>query len=168
MVLFYYGARNFFDEVIDFGEHIEDGPAKHYFYHLAVAENSTNKMEALSNGVQEDVIDYSRQFLLVNPPVDPARKSTALHRLRSLIGQQYDWWVIVDDALRILSKALFGRPVVHLPARFVKSQERHEKICVSLLRKYLNWAGSSIRIPYYATVEDAYNMLVDAGATVEG
>lgn len=157
--LFYFRATQFDERLVDEGEEWQDPKAPRYYYHVAVALDAKEKIEALGIGVCRDNIVYDGAFDAISPPVDPKKKNEALAKLLTLVGQRYDWWEDLDDALRIISYKLFGHEWVHLPVKLIRSTARREKNCVAVLRKYLKWAGSPVRIPLFATPLQAYQRI---------
>ncbi len=138
-VLGYYKATTTLEALIQFGERLEDGPHNREYYHVAVALDNFSKIEADGVKVAINPITSDNGYAIFRLPVSQSKIDQALTKLRGLMGQRYDWVLIVDDGLRYLSKGITGRELLHLPAWFVRRKERTEKICVSVLRKYCNY-----------------------------
>lgn len=133
-ILLYYRGGGLSKELIEAGEYLEDG-AGHY-YHCAIAINSQLKIEA--NGfepVQECNIVYDGTFDVFRPPIPVSRIRESLAIVRQYRGQHYDWWLIIDEGLRDLSDNR-----IHLPERFIRSEERKKKICSTFVAAYFKQA----------------------------
>lgn len=128
------------EDAISAGEYFEDGPQARYYYHVAIALNDTDKIEADGRFVAIHPIDYGKPDVF-RPPASAIKISTALWKVRNwFLGQRYDWWLIFDDVLRALS----GNRL-HLSIDFINSKERHAKICSSLATVYLKLLGIKVK-----------------------
>lgn len=128
-VLAYWRTSNFTEELIDAGEVLEDGPQEREYFHVALALNSTQKIESLtSTGVGLHKIIYDGSFDVFKVPMTDTKKNRALNAALSLVGERYNWWAVVDDGLRYLSG---GK--VHLPKKFIDWTERYTKECSGVL-----------------------------------
>jgi len=151
-ILFYDNPPNLSTHLIVDGEHLEDPGEGVYFYHVAIALDANDKAEADGKCVEINPIDYGK-FIAFRPPLSRAQIRWGLFALRELVGERYDWWMIADDALRFIT-----HNVIHLPASFILSSERHRKICNTLAAAYLEAAGWGLsELP--RSPEDLYNAL---------
>lgn len=134
------GFRHPTEDAISLGEYLEDGPQGRYYYHVAIALNDSEKIEADGRYVAIHPIDYGNPDVF-RPPASVIKIGSALWKIRNwFLGQRYDWWLIIDDGLRALS-----RDYVHLPVAFINSRERHEKVCSSLAAVYLKLLGIKVK-----------------------
>ncbi|WDL97791.1 hypothetical protein [Alicyclobacillus sp. ALC3] len=148
--MLYHKPPNLSTRLIEFGEKLEDPGHAQYFYHVALALGPYYKIEADGKTVAINPIDYGK-FEGFRPPIPPKQRDAALAQVHKLVGEPYDWWLIIDDALK------YGTcGVVHLPVRFIKSEERHAKICSSFLRKYFEDAEWGPRERITVSPEDIY------------
>ncbi len=134
-ILLYFRAPNLGTRLIQVGEELEDGVDKRMAYHVAVAMDQYTKIEANGHSVADAPIDYAN-CRVFRPPILSQNIHNGLHAVRKLIGQRYDWVLILDDALRYLS-----HDRVHLPVGYVRSEERRGKVCSSLVSVYLRAAA---------------------------
>jgi hypothetical protein len=156
-ILLYYKGGAWSAPLIDLGEILEDGWQKREYYHCAVALDAQQKIETDGYPVKVDNIQYDGSFDLFRPPIPAQDIRRGLDATRQLIGQKYDWLLIVDDALRFTS-----RGIIHLPRRWIESEERRRKICSSLVVYYLRAAGwHGVRRWPPATPEDLFLALKD-------
>lgn len=154
-ILMYRHAPNFDTKLIQFGEELEDGCEQDEYYHCAIALNPNTKIEAQGKSVAVDQIDYGN-FDVFRPPLMADQISEGLSAVKECIGQRYDWVLIIDDALRYLTRNL-----IHLPVRYVKSEERKKKICSSLVALYLDAAGWKKDWSLSVSPEDVYLAVKD-------
>lgn len=143
-ILLFYANPTFEQELIELGERLEDGPQPRMYYHCAVATGERRKIEALSR-VYETSISYDGSFDVFRPSIPLVNVRKGLRYLRGLLGERYDWLLIVDDGLRYLTQS-----IVHLPKRMVLNNERQRKICSSLVADYLDKAGFRCGLKTYA------------------
>lgn len=141
-ILLYRRVMTLTEALIDVGEVLEDGPQNKIYYHCAVALDEYHEISALASGVRVYSITYNDEFDIYRLPIPPDKLKESLDRLKTLEGQPYDWVCIVDDSLRYLTRGL-----VHLPEWWVRSTERHCKICITFIRKDLKWANFNPPIP---------------------
>lgn len=134
-ILLYGHAPNFETRMIQFGEILEDGIQDQEFYHVAIALNALNKIEANGKYVEINPIDYGK-FSIFRPPIDQLNIKKGLDESCQLVGEPYDWLLIFDDVLRYLTHNF-----IHLPEKWINLQERHKKICSSLVAFYFRKAG---------------------------
>lgn len=139
--------------LIDWGEIIEDGKQSKEFYHVAIALNEYTKIEADGKNVAIKPIDYGN-FDIYRPPIKKDNINKGLNATRKLIGQPYDWPLIIDDALRYLTKGH-----VHLPTKWINSLERHMKICSSVAAFYFKYTGWYQSKNWHPSPEDIYLMV---------
>lgn len=140
---------------IDFIERLSDGSQPYYYYHCAIALDANMQIE--SNGktvVTQLIVDEG--FDAFRPPVRTEERNSALELLQRFVGQKYDWILIADDILRA-----FTHHLIHLPVSLVTSEERHRKICSSLVVRYLNAAGCKTNLNQNALPEDIYFTVKD-------
>ncbi|MCL6442088.1 MAG: hypothetical protein K6T83_01255 [Alicyclobacillus sp.] len=149
-ILLYPHPPNLSTRLIELGERLEDGKQPIEFYHVALALGPYDKLEADGKRVEVNPIDYGK-FIAYRPPIPKDRRDKALAEMRKYIGQPYDWWLILDDALRYLT-----RGVVHLPVRFISSQERRKKVCSSLVARYLAAAEWGPKLGPNSSPEDLW------------
>jgi hypothetical protein len=135
ILLYYEGGRRF-APFIEIGEILEDGRQPREYYHAAIALDSRHKIETDGFPVMITNIIYDGSFDVFRPPIPLPDIRRGLYATRQLIGQRYDWLLIIDDALRFLT-----RGVIHLPRKWVESEERRRKVCSSLVAYYLRAAG---------------------------
>ena len=162
-VLGYYKANNAYDDLIQWAEYAEDGIRHPEYYHVAVALDAQRKIEAVEGGVRIDPIVQDGTFNTFRLPVAPTRVAPALAKLERLVGEHYDNWLIVDDALRYFSLGLTGSECIHLPTAFIRRKQRTEVICVSVLRRYCRYAG--FKAPNWLTT---WSSPEDWGTALEG
>lgn len=134
-ILLYRKDPSVFDGLVDEFEEMEYRKQKEYFYHVGIALNNFETIEADGRYVEVNPIDYERADIF-RPPINQQSINYALGEIRKYIGQSYDWILILDDALRYLTRNL-----IHLPVRYIRSRERHAKVCSTLVAKYLGYAG---------------------------
>lgn len=156
-ILVYYRNPSVIDRGIQLAEEIEDGPQPRFYYHVAIALDANRKLEAYRR-VGIHPIEYNDTFDVFRPPIAHRRRDNALQFVRSFVGQRYDYILILDDALRYLTHGH-----VHLPVRYVKSLERHMKVCSSLLVRYLLKAMWGPKLGRNASPEDVYLAVKDYG-----
>jgi hypothetical protein len=146
--LFYHRVRTAGEALIDLGATIEDGEQPRIVYHCALALDEKNKIEAVSpQGVRIAPIVYDGAWVATRPPIRPGQIDRGIEACKKDLGEHYDNWLIVDDALRDLSEWVFKRPVLHLPEWLVHRTERAKKICSTLLLVYgraASWVPSSV------------------------
>lgn len=58
------------------------------------------------------------------PPIDQHHIDLGLSTVKKYVGHPYDWWVVIDDGLRYVSRYL-----IYLPVSFVQPEERKGKVC---------------------------------------
>lgn len=136
-ILLYDVVRTAGEALIDFGEILEDGPHADTFYHCAIAVDAANKYEATGKQIAEHPVVYDGSWRLFRPPISPDATARALIADSKLIGEPYDDWLIVDDALRDATHNL-----IHLPGGFITNRELHSKVCSSFLLYHFHAAGS--------------------------
>ncbi|MFB5192747.1 hypothetical protein [Alicyclobacillus fastidiosus] len=149
------------DLIID-GEILEDGRQQREYWHVAIALDVKNKIEADGKTVAIHPIDYGN-FDAFRPPIGSRRIDLALSVIRQFVGQGYDWWLIIDDAIRYATKRIpkcLGGPW-HLPAAFIQSEERRAKVCSSLAVAYFNAAVWGPKLDRNASPEDIYLAVKD-------
>lgn len=146
-ILLYDEVRTAGEALIDFGEILEDGPRANTFYHCAIALNGTRKLEADGKSIVDNPIVYDGAWRLFRPPISPAATLRALDADRKLVGEKYDDWLIIDDALRDAT-----HNVLHLPGGFITYKELHEKVCSSYLLYHFRAAGSALADGFTANV----------------
>lgn len=134
-VLLYRKDPSLFDRLVDEFEEAERPKQKKYFYHCGIALNQFETIEADGRYVEVNPIDYERAEIF-RPPISQQSINYALSEIRRYIGQRYDWMLIIDDALRYLTRNL-----IHLPVGYIRSIERHAKVCSSLVAKYFFYSG---------------------------
>lgn len=149
-ILLYRKKRTLSTDAIELGEWLEDGAESREYYHVAIALDAYRKIEADGRSVAINLIDYGN-FDAFRLPVNKSRRLWALSRIRNFVGQPYDWWLILDDGLRYLT-----RNKIHLPVHFIVDEERIKKICVSVARKYINYTKWPNRLTRNASPEDIW------------
>lgn len=100
-VLFYFDAPNVETRLIQFGESIEEHAPGPWPYHVAIALNATQKIEADGKETAINPIDYGK-FVICRPPYDKRKLPKALAWSRRQEGKLYGWFGILDQILRIL------------------------------------------------------------------
>ncbi|GMA64939.1 hypothetical protein NZD89_06025 [Alicyclobacillus fastidiosus] len=161
-ILLYRKSPSIGDDLIIEGESFEDGRQDREYYHVAIALDANNKIEAYGKSVAIHPIDYGN-FDAFRPPIGSHRVKSALAVIRRCVGQGYDWWLIIDDAIRYLTKFIpkrLGGPW-HLPVSFIQSDERRGKVCSSLAVAYLNAALWGPKLGRNASPEDIYLAVKD-------
>lgn len=161
-ILLYKKSPSILDKFIIDGEILEDGLHHREYYHVAIALDASNKIEAYGKSVRIDAIDYGN-FDAFRPPISHPRIQTALSAVQKFVGQYYDWWLIVDDALRYMTRFIprvLGGPW-HLPVSFIKDEERRGKVCSSLVVKYFTAAHWGPKLGRNASPEDIYLAVKD-------
>lgn len=149
-ILVYTENPDLVDQGIDFFERLEDGQQQTYAYHVAIALNANTQIAAYKR-VSIHPIGYDGKFMAYRPPITPRRRENGLEYVKSFNGQAYDYWLIFDDALRYSTRNL-----IHLPVSFVRSQERHAKVCSSLVAKYFQAAHFPGDWGFWTSPEDVY------------
>jgi hypothetical protein len=149
-ILLYRKLRNRNTEIIRFLERIEDGPQVREYYHVAIALNRHWKIEANGKKVSLAPISYG-SFDVFRPPIPPEQRDVALAYVKGLVGEPYDWTLVMDDVLRGLTLN-----VVHLPALFVQLEELHKKTCTSLVVDYFWVAKWAKTLNLNVSPEDIY------------
>ena len=151
-ILAYHRVGTLGEIAIDFGEALQGGPQPEFFYHVSIATSPYSQLAAIAGkGVIEYPIVMSDPFAIYRPPIPTKDKIAALSEIERFKGERYDWLLIADDALRMLS-----RDFVHLPDALVRSEERTHKICSSLVVRYLRYAHfePSIPLSFHSTPQD--------------
>lgn len=141
---------------IDWIERLKDGQQPYLYYHCSIVVDKDTLME--SNGYKVVLRRTpSTGFDAFRPPLSLDKRRQAIEQLKGLIGQKYDWVLIVDDVLRALT-----HNVIHLPGGLVAREERYRKICSTLVVRYLNFAGwNQKQLTLNALPEDIYLALRD-------
>ncbi len=151
-ILAYHRVGTLDEIAIDFGEYLQDGPQREFVYHVSIAVSPYSQLAAIAGkGVIEYPIMMSDPFAVYRPPIPMKDKIAALNEVERFKGERYDWLLIADDALRMLS-----RDFVHLPDALVRSEERTHKICSSLVVRYLRYAHFKPSVPlnFLSTPQD--------------
>lgn len=154
-LLFYSRTPNLSTRLIEYGERMEDPGQSVYVYHVAIALGAYDKLEADGHSVAINPIDYGK-FEACRPPMSPARINRGLAKVCTYVGQRYDWPLIVDDGLRYAT-----HNVIHLPVAYIRSQERHEKICSTLVAKYFAACPWGAALGRNASPQDIYEVVKD-------
>ncbi len=154
-ILLYRKSPSIADRLVEFGERLEDGAQDREYYHVAIALNANDKIEAYGKSVAIHPIDYGN-FDAFRPPIAPRRIGIGLGTIRQYVGQAYDWWLIIDDALRYISRGVF-----HLPVSFIRSTERRGKVCSSLVVSYFKAAYWGPNLTSNASPEDIWIAVKD-------
>ncbi len=150
-LLFYYRVKNPYEEAVDVGEYFELGHQSRYYYHVAIALSSAEKVEADGHFVAKHRLIYNGAFDIFRPPA-PYRER-GINAILAEVGERYDWWLDIDDGLRYLT-----RDRIHLPVEFIRNRERKEKQCVTLALRYLALAGyqAPFRLGRNSSPQDVY------------
>ncbi len=151
-ILAHYRVHTLGQAAIDVGEALQDGAQPDYYFHVAIALDAYTQLAAIAGtGVTTLPIRATDHYQIFRPPIPWEEQRSALAAVKALKGQRYDRLLIVDDALRMLT-----RGVVHLPDMWVRSEERTHKICSSLVVRYFRYAAWSPPMPlsYRSTPED--------------
>ncbi|EPZ47618.1 hypothetical protein [Alicyclobacillus acidoterrestris] len=154
-ILLYRNPPTFLTHLIDIGEYFEDGQRSPIYYHVAIALNDKEKIEANGNQVAIAPIDNGGTFDVYRPPILPRNIRDGLSYVKSLEGQRYDWLLIVDDALRYST-----HNIVHLPVAMVKRSERYRKICSTVVAEYFR-AAHYINLSGNVSPQDVYLAIAD-------
>lgn len=114
-ILLYYGDPNYIDRGIQWFEQIEDPGDDIYVYHVAIAVSAFEQIAA-DRRVELRPITLERAFIVCRPDIPKGRVDVALGKLRAkMLGKVYGYMLIVDDALRDIS-----RNRLHLPKWFMR------------------------------------------------
>lgn len=156
-ILLYYKPENILEGLVQVGEHLEDEDrfenknTKKTYYHVSIAID--DKFEVGTNGtkVHDKSIDYTQPRDVIRLLASENEIEIAMMYIESFIGQKYDWTLIIDDALRYLTRNL-----IHLPPSWIVEREKHEKICTTFVEKYLNKLGYTANKGYHESPEDIY------------
>lgn len=154
-ILLYRKNPSVFDRLIVEFEEKEHRKQKEYFYHVGIALDSWNTIEADGRYVEVNPIDYERAEIF-RPPISQQSINYALNEIRKYIGQRYDWMLILDDALRYITRNL-----IHLPIGYIRSTERHAKVCSTLVRRYFFYAGWGLFYGVNESPEDIWLAIKD-------
>lgn len=138
---------------IDIVEELKDGRQPRLYYHCAIAVDAQSIIESNGRTVLIKQIPPAG-FDVFRPPLAVGAREEGLSCIRALAGQKYDCIVVIDDVLRALTRNL-----LHLPASVVESQERHRKICSSLVVCYLEASAWHHGLNQNALPEDIYLLL---------
>ncbi|GMA60073.1 hypothetical protein NZD89_10885 [Alicyclobacillus fastidiosus] len=138
---------------IDWIERLKDGRQPYIYYHCSVVVDENTQIESDGKMVITNTIP-SGGFDAFRPPILPENRQRGVEQVKKLVGQKYDWVLIVDDALRALTHNL-----LHLPIKFVAREERYRKICSTIVVAYLNAAGWNHGLTQNALPEDIYIVL---------
>lgn len=158
-ILMYRHGNTLDKRLIDFGERLEDGAQSPMYYHVAIALGPNLKIEAQGKSVAIDTIDYGN-FDPYRPPLSAAQIHDGLTAVKKCVGQPYDWWLIINDALSYLTHG-----IVHLPTKWIESEERKSKICSSLAALYFKAAGLGVRWALSVSPEDIFLAVKEWPAT---
>ena len=158
-VLAYWRVRSIFEELIDAGETLEDGRQAKEYYHVSVALNGKQQIEALtSSGVGIHPIIYDGSFDVFKVPVSKSQRDRGLGKAVLLDGNKYNWWAVVDDALGMLT---FDS--VRLPKRFMRKINKYLDDCSQVALAYLRgckWKPAlKFKTRITATPQDIVNLL---------
>lgn len=141
--------------VIKFGERLEDPNQSRYYYHTAIVLDPETKFEADGLKVTKHPIEpYDKDkelYDVFRPYIDPLIIENALQYILNFDGQLYDWFLILDDALRYSSGL-----ELHLPSKFINFTEKHMKICSSLIEFYLIQGKFIDKPKNYCSPEDVF------------
>ena len=96
-ILLYGKPPTLSTKLIEVGEELEDGTQEKEYYHVAIALNQFDKIEAQGKNVGIASIDYGR-FDVYRPPIPAYQIKQGLGETRKLVGEPYDWWLIIDEA----------------------------------------------------------------------
>jgi hypothetical protein len=154
-ILLYRTLQTFEVREIDWVERLKDGRQHYFYYHSSIALDAHTEIESNGKTVAMKPLAHDG-FDVFRPPVPVDSRDAALRFIRTLVGQRYDWVLVFDDVLRAITHDL-----VHLPVSFVESEERHRKICSSLVVKYLNATGLQHTLTRNALPEDIYIQFKD-------
>ncbi len=149
-ILLYRKLRNRKTETIKFIERLKNGPQVREYYHVAIALDKHSKIEANGKVVTMKPID-DEQCDVYRPPIPPQQRDSGIGYMKRLTGEPYDWWLVTDDVLRYIT-----RDVIHLPVGFVQAEERHKKICTSLVVQYFAAAKWGPKLSPNVSPEDIY------------
>ncbi|MFB5189927.1 hypothetical protein [Alicyclobacillus fastidiosus] len=138
---------------IDWIERLQDGKQPYTYYHCSVVVDEHTQIESNGKTVRINAIP-SGGFDAFRPPISLEGRQRGIEQLTKLVGQTYDWVLIVDDVLRALTHNL-----LHLPIKFVAREERYRKICSTVVVAYLNAAGWNHGLTLNALPEDIYIVL---------
>lgn len=153
-ILMYYRPtkpHRLVERAIQLGEILEDGIQDREYYHVAIAVDAQTKVEANGVYVAKADIEKNRSFDLFRPPIAHHVRHQAMQTILTMEGQKYDWWLIFDDVLRYIS---FG--LLRLPESFIAEREQTEKICSTLVGRYLRLAGYKHVDKRFPSPEDIY------------
>jgi len=135
-VLFYFDAAGL-TRIIQLGEDWEEHSDGPWPYHVAVALNSTNKLEADFWDTAINPIHDGRTYVVCRPPYsDAGQLARALQWGRGRVGRLYGWVGIIDQGMRDLSR---GR--IHLPRWFVVWIDSLMPYCSTLTESIVSRAG---------------------------
>lgn len=158
-LLFYRKNPNLFNRLVDVAEEVENGRQKYEFYHCSIALNQWEKVEADGRRVNVNPIEPDG-YSVFRPPINQQSINYALFEIRKYIGQRYDWTLIADDALRYLT-----HNHIHFPVNYIRSTERHAKVCSSLVARYFFYAGWSSFYGFNESPEDIWLAVKDYEVT---
>ncbi|WAH35060.1 hypothetical protein [Alicyclobacillus dauci] len=134
-VLVYFKPVNLTTRLIEYGEERIDPGEDRYAYHVAIALDRYNKVEANGQATEINPIDYDRCEVF-RPPYDPAKLPGALAWAHMQVGRLYGWIGIIDQGLRDISGGL-----LHLPRWFVTWANNRWPYCSTLAQSIMSQAG---------------------------
>lgn len=150
-ILAYRDVHTLGEALIDVGELLQDGTQRDTYYHVAIALSPVQQIAAIAGKGVVVLPITTDDYSVFRPPIPLHNRVSALQAVKELEGERYDKWLIADDALRMLTAGH-----LHLPDSFLRSLERHEKICSSLVTYYFNKADFTppLRLTYKSTPQD--------------
>jgi hypothetical protein len=154
-ILLYRKSPTLFEQLVEDFEQFEDGRQRYQFYHCGIALDTWNTIEADGRRVNVNPIDYEKASIF-RPPIQNPDINYALGKIRKFIGQRYDWMLILDDAIRYLT-----HNKIHLPAKYIRSTERHAKVCSTLVARYFYFAGWGAFYGFNESPEDIWLSVKD-------
>jgi hypothetical protein len=149
-ILLYHKLLTLEVREINLIQRLKTGPQSKFYYHSAIALDSKTLIESDGKRVVVNEI-LQGGFDAFRPPIPLEGRLAGIAYIRSLVGQKYDWLVVLDDVLRA-----FTHDLVHLPVRLVKNEERHRKICSTIVVTYLDGAGWKTALNRNSLPEDIY------------
>lgn len=150
-IILYFRAPNLIDRGIDLFEWFEHHGDPTYFYHVAIAVGMADQIEA-ARRIRISPITPEDMCLVFRPPIRRTRVRIALGKLRKKLGQRYGYLLIIDDALRYISR---GR--LHLPEWLM--DKYHHDDCSALVADYFDDAMWGPKLNHNVSPEDIYHLV---------
>jgi len=147
-ILMYFRSPNAIDLGIDLFEWFKRHGDPTYFYHTSVAVDCRDQIEA-ARRIRISPITTADTYLIFRPPVPQQDVRNALGKLRKRIGQRYGYLLIIDDALKYLS-----RDRVHLPDWLMTHY--HLDDCSALVAEYFGYAQWGPELGRSASPQDVW------------